>query len=400
MSRFLPYGRQQIDDDDVSAVVAVLKSDWLTTGPAVGAFETALARAVDAPHAVACSSATAGLHLAALAAEIGPGDRAIVPTLTFLASANAIRYVGAEVIFADVDPDSGLMRPVDLEAAYRRAGGPVKAVIPVHYAGQAESPERIREIAAANGSIVIEDACHAIGASYASTQGPVSVGSCAHSEMAVFSFHPVKTVAMGEGGAVTTRDPRLAERLKRLSSHGMHKDAELFQNRELAFDTNGTPNLWYYEMPEPGFNYRASDIHCALGLSQLKKLHLFVDTRRKLVARYDLLLEPLGEFVRPLARVPGANPAWHLYVALIDFTKAGKTRMQIMRGLHQAGIGTQVHYLPVHLQPYYTALGNTPDLPGALAFYQRCLSLPLFASMTADDVDRVVWALRSVLDLR
>ena len=396
MSGFLPYGRQLIEDDDVAAVASVLRGDFLTTGPTVKAFEAAFAAKVDAPHAIACSSATAGLHLACLAAGIGPGDKVIVPTLTFLASANAATYVGADVVFADVDPETGLMTPATLEAAFARAGGPVKAVFPVQLAGQMESPVAIAEIAARHGALVIEDACHALGASYTTPEGVAPLGACRHAAMAVFSFHPVKTIAMGEGGAVTTRDPLLAERLQRLVSHGMHKDPARFVNRDLGFDATGAPNPWYYEMPEPGYNYRASDIHCALGLSQLKKLDRFVAARARLAARYDRLLAPLAPRLAPIRRVAGCTPAWHLYAVLIDFEAIGLERSAVMKALLERGVGTQVHYIPVHLQPFYRRRAGALALPGAERYYARSLSLPLFPAMSEADVDRVVDALQTI----
>ncbi len=398
---FLPYGRQAIDEDDIAAVAAVLRSDYLTTGPAVAAFEAQLQESVDAPYAVACSSATAGLHLAAMALGLGPGDAVVVPAVTFLASANAARYVGADVVFADVDPDSGLTTPELLEQAISRAGRPVKAVFPVQLAGQAADPVEIAAVAARAGAVVVEDACHALGATYRRGNEDVKIGACRDAAMAVFSFHPVKTVAMGEGGAVTTRDEGLARKLSTLRSHGMVRQPEDFRNAELALGADGRPNPWYYEMPEPGYNYRASDIHCALGASQLRKLGAFVEARRKLVAAYDERIARFpADLVRPLARAAGCGPAWHLYVVLIDFAALGRDRGDVMRELHRRGIGTQVHYIPVPWQPYYQALYGRGDYPGAARYYERCLSLPLFASLGEDDVDRVVDGLADVLGLR
>jgi UDP-4-amino-4,6-dideoxy-N-acetyl-beta-L-altrosamine transaminase len=393
MSSFLPYGRQLIEDDDIAAVAEVLRGDWLTTGPAVTRFEEALASAVGAPHAVSCSSATAGLHLACMAAGIGPGDTAVVPAVTFVATANAVRYVGGEVVFADVDPDTGLMRPEDLERALAQANGKAKAVLPVHMAGQCEDMSAISAIAREAGAVVIEDACHALGA----TAGNEPVGACAHSDMSVFSFHPVKTLAMGEGGAVTTRDPELAERLARFRSHGLIRDHERVENRDLATAADGSANPWYYEMPEPGFNYRASDIQCALGLSQLGKLQRFVEVRRRLADRYQALLAPLAPVVRPIRRTGFCDPAWHLEVVLIDFSAIGMDRAALMRALHAKGIGSQVHYLPVARQPYYERLYGRPELPGADSYYARCLSLPLFAGMRDTDVERVVATLTGII---
>ena len=391
---FLPYARQSIDEGDISAVAEVLRSDWLTTGPTVTEFENAFADKVGAPHAVACSSGTAALHLAALALDLGPGDWVIVPTNTFLATANAVRFVGAEVIFADVGPDSGLMRPHDLERALgENPGKRVKAVFPVHFAGPPVDAEAIYAVSRAAGLAVVEDACHALGTVYRAAGGDRRVGACGHADMAAFSLHPVKAIACGEGGMVTTRDAGLETRLRRLRNHNMVSEAGELENAELAFDAGGAPNPWYYEMPAPGFNYRLSDIHCALGLSQLARLDDFIRRRRDLVARYDRLIAGLAPTVTALGRVADAAPAWHLYPALIDFSALDFDRAELMRRLRQRGIGTQVHYLPVHLQPYYRHRYGEKRLPGALRYYQRCLSLPLFPAMADADVARVVAAL-------
>ncbi len=397
----LPYGRHLVEDDDVAAVVAALKSGWLTTGPAVQAFEAALASRVGAAHAVSCSSGTAALHLTALALGLGPGDRVIVPTLTFLATANAVRYVGAEVVFADVDPETGLMGDAQLrDALARAADGTVKAVFPVHMAGQCGSMERIAAVAADRGLRVVEDACHAIGSTYEDGRGEwIPVGSCRHSNMTVFSFHPVKTVTMGEGGAVTTNDQEMSRRLAQLRNHGMERDASAFEQIDLAFDREGKADPWYYELKELGYNYRASDINCALGMSQLGKLDRFVEGRRALVAHYDARVASLAPIVRPIGRVAGCQTAWHLYTVLIDFKAAGVDRATVMRRLQEKGIGTQVHYLPVHMQPYYRRRYGDRRLPGAETYYGRALSLPLFPAMEGYDVERVVEALGRGLGL-
>ncbi len=393
---FLPYGRQAIDDDDVAAVARVLQGDWLTTGPTVEAFEQALAEKVDAGFAVACSSGTAALHMAAMALGLGPGDAVIVPTITFLATANMARFVGAEVVFADVDPDTGLMGVEQASDALARvpAGLKAKALAPVHLAGQCADPIGLRALADEHGLSVIEDACHALGTTYGNG---TPVGAAAHADLATFSFHPVKTIAMGEGGAVTGNDPVLGARLRKLRSHGMTRDAADMANAGEALDADGTVNPWYYEMPDLGFNYRASDIQCALGLSQLAKLDGFVERRRALVERYDRLLAPLAPRVRPLGRVPGNRPGWHLYVALVDFEAVGLDRAGLMNALRARGIGSQVHYIPVHWQPYYRDRYGDIDLPGAAAYYRRCLSLPLYPTMADQDVDRVVAALAACL---
>ncbi len=398
---FLPYGRQQIDEADIDAVADVLRSDFLTTGPAVERFEAQLAQRVGAQFAVSCNSATAGLHLACLALGLRAGDAAIVPSVTFLATANAVRMTGAEAIFADVDPDNGLMTPASLEAALERAdaaGLKVKAVLPVHLAGQCPDMAAIAEIARARGAAVVEDACHAIGTYHACPNGSAApVGSCRLSDIAVFSFHPVKTIACGEGGAATTNDPVLAKRMALFRSHGMTRDAAEFRNRDLGFDAHGDANPWYYEMAEIGWNYRLSDIHAALAGSQLQKLDHFIEERRSLAQRYDDILAPLGRLAAPIRRSRGCLPAWHLYVVLIDFEALGVARADLMAELKSSGIGTQVHYIPVHRQPYYRDRAPGLVLRGAEDYYRRALSLPLFVGMTPADIRRVVTTLHGAL---
>jgi len=391
---FLPYGRQHVDDDDIARVTAVLRGDWLTTGPAVAAFEAAFADHTGARAAVACSSGTAGLHLAALALGLGPGNGVIVPAQTFVATANGPCYTGADVVLADVDPDTGLLRPADLEAAIARAGSrALRAVFVVHLNGQCADMPAIAALARRHRLAIVEDACHALGGEVAGAR----VGACAHSDMAVFSTHPVKTVTTGEGGVVTTNDGELARRLRLFRSHGIEREADAFVDRAAAFDARGEANPWYYEMVALGFNYRATDIHCALGLGQLAKLERFVAARRALVERYAARLARLAPLVRSLPLVADCRPAWHLCVALIDFATAGIDRAAVMRRLRADGIGTQVHYIPVHHHPFWCDRAGTTRLPGADAYYERALSLPLFVDMTAADVDRVVDSLARAL---
>lgn len=398
---FLPYGRQAITDDDIAAVTAVLRSDWLTQGPAVERFEGRLAAAVGAAHAVACANGTAALHLAALALGLGAGDAVIVPALTFLATANAVRFTGADVAFADVDPDTGLMGPDHAADAAARAaarGWRVRAVAPVHLAGQSADMAGLGALARRHGWAVIEDGCHALGTDGAG--GPV--GSCRHGDMTAFSFHPVKMIAAGEGGGVTTNDPELARRLRLFRNHGMERDPARLTDATLFRSADGGVNSWVYEMPEPGFNYRLSDLHAALADSQLSRLDGLVARRRELVARYDAALTRLPQAlrgrVRPLARVAGCRPGWHLYVVLIDFAALDRDRSVVMADLRQRGIGTQVHYIPVHRQPYYRTRYGCESLPGADAYYAATLSLPLFPAMTDDDADRVAATLAAVLE--
>ena len=395
---FLPYGRQVIEDDDVAAVVAALQSDYLTTGPRVAEFEAALKEATGAGHAVACSNGTAALHLAARALDLGPGTTTIVPAITFLASANAIALNGGDVVFADVDPDTGLMRPQDLlEALDRCPKGKAHAVVNVHLAGQCGDIAEIERIGRANNLRIIDDACHALGTIARIDGVPHKIGAGDFADVTCFSFHPVKTIAMGEGGAVTTGDPALAKRIARDRNHGMSRDRVEFTQTEDAFDADGEPNPWYYEMGAPGLNYRVPDILCALGLSQLAKLGRFITRRRALVATYDALLHQLAPHVTPLKRTPNLQPAWHLYIALIDFAKLGTDRASLMRRLAAHGIGTQVHYFPVYRQPYYKAKHPALNLPGAEHYYERALSLPLYPSMSTDDATRVVGALKRAI---
>lgn len=397
---FLPYGRQTIEDDDIAAVAGALRSDFLTTGPRVEAFEAAFADVAGARFAIACSSGTAALHLAMLALDVQPGQAVIVPSITFAASANAARFCGAEVVFADVEPQSGLITPQSLADALGRLGGrKLAAVVPVHLTGCVADLPAIRALADAHGAAVVEDACHALGTGMDFGAGSERAGDVRHSAMACFSFHPVKTIATGEGGMVTTNDPALAKRLALLRSHGIVREASDFRAGEITLDAGGAAWPWAYEMQALGFNYRLPDILCALGLSQLAKLDRFATARRRLAARYRELLAPLAGVVTAAAVPPGCDPALHLFVALIDFAAAGRGRAAVMRALAERGIGSQVHYIPVHRQPYYAERYGPQDLPGADAWYARCLSLPLFPAMAEDDPDRVVAALTAALGL-
>ena len=393
---FLPYGRQLIDDDDIAAVSNALRGELLTTGPLVETFERSLARTVGARDTVACSNGTAALYLAARALGIGPGHTVIVPSITFVATASAPHLAGAEIVFADVDPDSGLMRAQDFEAALARA--PHKhadAVFPVHYAGQSCHMAPIAEIARATNMKIVEDAAHALGTVWAEDDGGLlPVGANAFSDLTTFSFHPVKTVAMGEGGAISVNDPELLRRLKQARNHGITREPLEFKRVDAGFDATGAVNPWYYELEAPGFNWRISDINCALGISQLSKLQRFINARRALAECYDELLAPLAPVVRPLKRDPRSLTAWHIYTVRIDFADLGVDRAQVMRGMAADGIGTQVHYIPVHRQPYYASRYGAHSLPGAESHYASTLTLPLHPSMSEADVVRVVATLK------
>lgn len=386
---FLPYGRQTIEDDDVAAVAAALRADYLTTGPTVEAFEAAFKARVGAEHAVAAANGTATLHLAMLALGVGEGDVCVAPSITFLATANCARYVGAEVVFADVDPASGLMTPQTLADALARArsgplgGRPVKAVLPVHLRGDVCDLPALRALADQAGAVLVEDAPHALGSVGTFDGVAHPVGDGAYGAFASFSFHPVKTLATGEGGMLTTNDAALAARARSLRGHGMVRP------------DGAEP--WWYEMPELGFNYRIPDVLCALGLSQLAKLDRFVARRRALAALYADRLAALAPTVRLAASPAGSDPALHLLTVLVDFEAAGTTRRAVVEALKAQGVGSQVHYIPVHAQPYYQARYGPLDLPGAEAWYARCLTLPLYPGMADGDVDRVVEALAGSL---
>ncbi|MDF1749681.1 MAG: UDP-4-amino-4,6-dideoxy-N-acetyl-beta-L-altrosamine transaminase [Alphaproteobacteria bacterium] len=404
-SDFLPYGRQSIDDDDISAVVSALRADMLTTGPLVDAFEMALARATGAAHAVACNNGTSALYLAAKALDIGVGDVVIVPSMTFLATASAPHLAGAEIVFSDVDPDTGLMRPEDLEtalkfAAKHRSERDVKAAFVVHLNGQTADMPALKAIADRSNVALVEDACHALGglARTANDQGADGldsvVGDCRWSSMAIFSFHPVKSVAMGEGGAVTTGDAAYAEKLRLLRNHGMSRLPADWENQGMAVSALGETNPWYYELVAAGFNFRVPDILCALGISQMRKLDRWSERRRLLHQEYCTLLDVAGLPDIAPARVSWGRPAWHLCAVRIPFAERGLDRASVMLRLRsEFGVGSQVHYIPVHRQTYWRHRYGVFGLPGADHYYSSALSLPLYPSLTDADVNRVVDAL-------
>ena len=377
--KYLPYGRQIIDAADCLAVEETLTSDWLTTGPKVDEFEKAWAGFCGAADAVAVSNGTAALHTAAAALGLKTGEKAIVTPMTFVASANCLLYSGAEPLFADVEPDTLLMDPESVAALYRIHGKSVKAVIPVDYTGQPCDYDAIR--AAAPGVPIIADACHSPGA----TDKERLVGSGALAELSCFSFHPVKHLTTGEGGAITTNDPELARRMRIFRNHGIETD-----HRQRA-----AVGAWAYDMSSLGFNYRLTDIQCALGLSQMKKLPVWLERRRELAAMYaERLAGVMG--VEPLAVRSGALPAWHLYVVRIK-PEFGPSRDVVFQKLRERGIGANVHYAPVHLHSYYrNRFGYAPGLcPVAEAAAKEVLSLPMWAGMEDGDVERVVAELRN-----
>ena len=374
----LPYGRQTIDDTDVAAVVETLLSDWLTTGPKVAEFEQALAEATGSSHALALSSGTAALHAIANALQVGPGDEVIVPTLPFAATANAVVFEGGRPRFADVDPRTLLIDPESVRALI---GPRTKAIFAVDYAGQPCDYQALGRIAAAAGIALVDDACHSLGANLnGRPAGSLALASA-------FSFHPVKAITTGEGGAVTTNDEQLAARVRTFRNHGISAD-------HLQRSAQGS---FFYEMVSLGYNYRLSDLGCALGLSQLKRLSSFVARRRELAARYDEALAPIAG-IEPLRTRPGSGHAYHLYAVRIDAERFGHDRAAVFQHLRERGIQANVHYLPVHLHPFYRErFGTAPgDCPAAEAAYSELLSLPLFPGMSEADADRVVQELAEV----
>lgn len=401
MPAILPYTRHQIDEGDIEAVTAVLRSSSITQGPAIARFERALANRCGAVHAIAVNSGTSALYLAARALGLGSGTVTIVPAVTFLATANAVTLNGGKVVFADVDPRTGLMNPQTLQAALQTPDGRhAQAAIPVHYAGALADMEGMAEIARHSGLTLIEDAAHAIGSTARGSTGTYwQAGSCRFSTATCFSFHPAKTIAAGEAGAVLTNDEALARSIERGRNHGVTKVAHEMTEVHVSFGHDGQPNPWSYEMDQPGFNFRLSEIHAALGQAQLTKLEAFKERRRQLAAHYRAHLLPLYPLVRMLDCAPEQQPAWHLCGVRIDFEALGVSRAHVMRLLAAQGIQTQVHYIPLHFQPFYKALNPGLTLPGAEAFYRRTLSLPFFTAMTEADVARTVHALRSALNL-
>lgn len=373
-SRLLPYGRQRIDEDDIQAVAEVLRSDWLTTGPKIAEFEGAFARAVGAAEAVAVSSGTAALHAAVHALGIGAGDEVIIPAMTFAASANCVVYEGGTPVFADVEPETLLLDPARLE---ERIGPRTKAIIAVDYAGQPCDYEALRGF----GLPVIADACHAPGGSV----GGTPVGSLA--DLSTFSLHPVKHITTGEGGVITTDDGELARRMRVFRNHGIASD---HRSRERE-------GSWFYEMVELGFNYRLTDFQCALGLSQLRKLAAWVERRREIARRYDLVFDGTTA-VRALTARPGRVHAYHLYAVRLDLSRLRVDRAAFFTALRAEGIGCNVHYVPVHLHPFYRRrFGTGPGLcPEAERAYEELITLPLFPAMTDDDVGDVIAAVTKV----
>ena len=375
----LPYGRQWVQDDDIDGVVEVLRSDWLTTGPKVADFERAFAEFTSSGEAVAVSSGTAALHTAMYALGISPGDEVIVPSMTFAATANCVVFQGGAPVFADVDEDTLLIDPADLETKITPR---TKAIIAVDYCGQPCDYDALRSIADRHHLALVDDACHALGGRYKGRP----VGSLA--DLNTFSFHPTKHITSGEGGMVTTNDSNLARRMRSFRNHGLTKDSH----------ERAEAGSWLYEMVDLGYNYRLTDLQCALGMSQLRKLTAWVRRRREIARRYDTAFGEMT-IVRPLGVRSDVSHAYHLYVIQLDLTRLNTTREKVFTALRDSGIGVNVHYIPVHLHPFYRKrLGTGPGLcPVAESAYERILSLPIFPRMTDNDVNLVIASVEKVV---
>jgi UDP-4-amino-4,6-dideoxy-N-acetyl-beta-L-altrosamine transaminase len=386
-----------IEDDDVAAVTAQLRDDWLTQGPTVAAFEQALTKVTGARYAVAVSSGTAALHVACLAAGVGPKSFGVVPDITFVATANAVRYCGGAPSLVDVDSETGLAMTTTIAErveALGRQGHQVRALLPVSLTGAVPDLSGIRSLASSVGACVIEDCAHALGATYESAGISYRAGSCAHTDMAILSFHPVKHVTTGEGGAITTNDQALYTKLCDLRSHGITKDPARLQRND---------GPWYYEQQALGYNYRITDLQCALGVSQIGKLERFVSRRRALAKRYDeaFAASDLASKFTPLKVPRGVESSYHLYVVRLlrgrdeSLEAIAARRLAVFLKLRESGIFAQVHYIPLHAQPDFVAAGVTEGhFPGADAYYASCISLPMFPAMGDGDVDRVLDCLR------
>lgn len=383
MEQFLPYGHQMIDDDDIAAVVRILKADYIAQGPEVERMEKTICELTGAKYCVVVSNATAGLHLAVQSLNLPHNAEGITSPITFLSSSNCLIYSGLIPRFADIDERTYCIDPAEIE---KKITPHTKVLVPVDFAGQPADMKAIKAIADRHEFSIVEDAAHAIGSVYPDGS---PVGSCKYSDMTVFSFHPVKTITTGEGGAVTTNSKELYDHLVLLRSHGMVKDPALISDY---------PGPWYYEMTELGFNYRMTDIQAALGNSQLKKLARFKQRRRDIVRRYNEAFKNNSFLTTPF-EAPGADSCFHLYILQIDFSRLGKSRNQVIQEVNANGVGVQVHYIPVTYQPYYRTHYFTKrgDYPKADAYYERALSIPLYPAMTDADVDRVIATFNAVV---
>jgi UDP-4-amino-4,6-dideoxy-N-acetyl-beta-L-altrosamine transaminase len=384
---FIPYGKQTIDDDDIDAVAKVLRSDFLTTGPKIEEFENILCSFTGAKYAVAVANGTAALHLASLAL-LSEKDRVLTTPNSFVATANSILYAGAEPVFCDISPDGNL--DLDLAEEMIKNDRSINALYVVHFSGNPVSQKKLSYLKNTYNLKILEDCAHSIGAA----DNGITAGSCKASDCAILSFHPVKHLTTGEGGAVTTNSKEMYDRMARLRTHGIVRDG--FVDDAMAYDAKGNKNPWYYEMQELGYNYRITDIQCALGISQFKKLDSFIARRRELAQRYDRAFEKGA--VRPLYTFDGRS-SYHLYVARADFEKVSVTKAEFFMKMRERGIGLQLHYIPINRQPYYRELGyGSEHTPVMDEYYSECFSLPMYSSLTDAEQDYVVSSVREILN--
>jgi UDP-4-amino-4,6-dideoxy-N-acetyl-beta-L-altrosamine transaminase len=380
--KLLPYGHQWIDEEDIKAIIEVLRSDWITQGPKVAEFEKEFAKYVGARYAVAVNSGTAALHAACFAAQIEKGDEVITTPITFAASANCVLYQGGTPVFADIDENTLNIAPVEIKKKITKK---TKALIPVDFTGLPVDLEKILQIAKDNNSIIIEDASHALGATYKSSK----IGSI--SDMTIFSFHPVKHITTGEGGMITTNNKEYYERLKLFRTHGITKEKDKLLNYD---------GPWYYEMQELGYNYRLTDLQCALGISQLKKIDRIIQRRREIAQKYKYEFKDIPEIKIPQINPIDSNPVWHIYMIQLNLERLKVSRREIFEALRAENIGVNVHYIPVHLQPYYQKRFGyrRGDFPKAENYYSRVITLPIFPKMSDKDIDNVVKAVKKVIN--
>ncbi len=383
MIKSIPYSKQKIDSSDIDAVRQTLTSDFITQGPKVEEFERALAHYCGAKYVVAVANGTAALHLAALASGLKKGDQAITSPITFLATANAVLYSGAEVVFADIDYDTVNIDPKSIRKLISKK---TKAILPVDFAGLPAKAEEIYKIAKSNGLVIIEDASHALGARYRGNK----VGSCKHSDMSVFSFHPVKHITTGEGGCITTNSKKYYEKLKALRSHGVYRTDHIQRKQ----------GPWYYEMKELGFNYRITDFQCALGMSQLKKIDEFISKRIEIAQKYNESFSELKEYLKlPAQEIDGEKHVWHLYLLRLNLKNSASVRRKLFEYLKSNGINPQVHYIPIFRQPFYKRIlnGRKNHCPNAERYYDEVMSLPIFPTMSEGEFQKTVSTVKRFL---
>lgn len=396
MKKIIPYSTQSISDHDIAEVVKALRSGWLTQGPKIEEFEHKLARYTGARYAVVVANGTAALHLACLALGVQAGDEVITSPITFLASANCVLYAGGKPVFADIEPERLTLDP---QKAIKLVNRKTRGLIPIDFAGQPADLPNLYRLARQKGLFVLEDGCHAIGGTYSVRGKQYKIGGCHHADACVFSFHPVKGLTTGEGGAVTTNRRDIYEKLIQLRTHGVTKEPSVLKNKKMAFDQGRSkkPGGWYYEMQMLGFNYRLTDFQCALGISQLARLDTFVEKRRAIAAFYDDAFKGFPLLETP-HRIAGSQSAYHLYPIQLCLDQLKVSRHTVFEELRKQGLGVQVHYIPVHLQPFYQKRGwRAGQFPMAEAYYERTLSIPVYPGLTKIQARRVVQTVKRVL---